>query len=112
MRPFEHYDHGKDADPALPDILGKATEVNDITGTIGAEVKGIQLSQLSDAGKDQLALLVAQKKVVGTWYLHNTLCIDATSLLAPNVEVKDAYSDAARQLSATKISRPSPSQTR
>ncbi|KAL9114463.1 MAG: hypothetical protein Q9227_001544 [Pyrenula ochraceoflavens] len=63
LQPFDHYDHGKDADPALPEILGKA-EINDLTGTIGAEVKGLQLSQLSDAGKDQLALFVAQKNVV------------------------------------------------
>ena len=32
---------------------------------MGAEVEGVQLSQLSDKGKDELALFVAQKKVVG-----------------------------------------------
>ena len=31
---------------------------------IGTEVKGIQLSSLSDAGKDELALFVAKRKVV------------------------------------------------
>jgi sulfonate dioxygenase len=36
-----------------------------LTGNIGAEVTGVQLSKLSDKGKDELALLVAQKKVVG-----------------------------------------------
>ena len=35
-----------------------------MTGNIGAEVKGVQLSKLSSEGKDQLALFVAQKKVV------------------------------------------------
>ncbi|EAU38441.1 conserved hypothetical protein [Aspergillus terreus NIH2624] len=62
---FEHYDHGKDADPGFPDLLpaGKA-EIDDLTPTIGSEVKGVQLSQLSDKGKDQLALFVAQRKVV------------------------------------------------
>ena len=35
-----------------------------MTGNTGAEVKGVQLSQLSDKGKDQLALFVAKKKVV------------------------------------------------
>ncbi|KAL9620911.1 MAG: hypothetical protein Q9160_004564 [Pyrenula sp. 1 TL-2023] len=65
LRPFEHYEHGKDADKTLPEILGKeGVQVSDITASIGAEVKGLQLSQLSDAGKDQLALFVAQKKVV------------------------------------------------
>lgn len=38
--------------------------VENITSSIGAEVKGVQLSQLSDKGKDELALFVAQKKVV------------------------------------------------
>ncbi|KAI9708652.1 MAG: hypothetical protein M1820_003870 [Bogoriella megaspora] len=64
LEPFEHYEHGKDADPSFPDLLPQGTEVDDLTGNIGAEVKGIQLSQLTDKGKDQLALFVAQKKVV------------------------------------------------
>ncbi|KAK3085190.1 hypothetical protein LTR53_020088, partial [Teratosphaeriaceae sp. CCFEE 6253] len=36
----------------------------DVTANIGAEVRGVQLSQLNKAGKDELALLVAQRKVV------------------------------------------------
>jgi taurine dioxygenase/sulfonate dioxygenase len=35
-----------------------------LTPSIGSEVTGIQLSSLTSAGKDQLALLVAQRKVV------------------------------------------------
>jgi sulfonate dioxygenase len=64
---FEHYDHGKDADPSFPDLFpeGKG-EVDDLTPTIGSDVHGIQLSQLTAKGKDQLALFVAQRKVVGT----------------------------------------------
>ncbi|KAF7588846.1 hypothetical protein BBP40_005093 [Aspergillus hancockii] len=62
---FEHYEHGKDADPNFPDLFpeGKG-EVEDLTPTIGSEVHGIQLSQLDNKGKDQLALFVAQRKVV------------------------------------------------
>ncbi|RVD87830.1 uncharacterized protein DFL_002038 [Arthrobotrys flagrans] len=63
LTPFEHYDHGKDADPTFPNLL-KGAKVTDLTSNIGAEVEGIQLSQLNDAGKDELALFVAQKKVV------------------------------------------------
>jgi hypothetical protein len=62
--PFEHYDHGKDADPKLPNLLKDAT-VKDLTANIGAEVTGVQLSTLTKEGKDELALFVAQKKVVG-----------------------------------------------
>lgn len=38
--------------------------VTDLTPTIGTEVEGIQLSSLNAAGKDQLALFVAQRRVV------------------------------------------------
>lgn len=66
LEPFEHYDHGKDADPSFPDLLPKGkAEVDELTPGIGSEVRGVQLSQLSKAGKDQLALYVAQRKVVG-----------------------------------------------
>lgn len=37
---------------------------DDITPTIGTSLSGVQLSKLSDAGKDQLALLTAQRKVL------------------------------------------------
>jgi sulfonate dioxygenase len=60
---FEEVEHGKDADPSFPNLL-KDAEVHDVTANIGAEVKGVQLSKLTDAGKDELALFVAQKKVV------------------------------------------------
>lgn len=62
---FEEYEHGKDADASFPNLFKGATSVEDITANIGAEVKGIQLSKLDNAGKDELALFVAQKKVVG-----------------------------------------------
>lgn len=85
---FEHYDHGKDADPGFPDLLptGKA-EIDDLTPTIGSEVKGVQLSQLTDKGKDQLALFVAQRKVVGTLPppLYSTKPTNPTSLPRPGL---------------------------
>ncbi|CAN8102080.1 unnamed protein product [Discula destructiva] len=62
--PFEHVEHGIDADPSLKDLLTPGSEVVDLTPSIGSEVHGVQLSQLSDAGKGQLALYVAQRKVV------------------------------------------------
>ncbi|EPS45132.1 hypothetical protein H072_926 [Dactylellina haptotyla CBS 200.50] len=63
LTPFEHYDHGKDADSTFPNLL-KGAKVTDLTSNIGVEIEGIQLSSLTDAGKDELALYVAQKKVV------------------------------------------------
>ncbi|KAL1837732.1 hypothetical protein VTJ49DRAFT_3448 [Mycothermus thermophilus] len=65
LEPFEHYDHGKDADPTYPNLLPKdKVTVTHLTPTIGTEVRGIQLSQLSNAGKDELARFVAERKVV------------------------------------------------
>ena len=66
LEPFEHYEHGKDADTSFKDLLKNAT-VTDLTAAIGAEVHGVQLSQLGKEGKDQLARFVAEKKVVGKW---------------------------------------------
>lgn len=61
--PFEEVEHGKDADPSFPNLL-KGADARDVTANIGAEVRGVQLSKLDKAGKDELALFVAQKKVV------------------------------------------------
>ncbi|CAI7667602.1 hypothetical protein N7533_000583 [Penicillium manginii] len=63
---FEHYDHGKDADPTFPDLFPKdgPAQVDQITPSIGSEIHNVQLSKLSQAGKDQLALYVAQRRVV------------------------------------------------
>lgn len=67
LEPFTHVEHGRDADPSLQDLLRGASSVNDITPNIGAEIRGVQISSLSDTGKDQLALFTAQKKVVGQY---------------------------------------------
>ncbi|KAH6618969.1 hypothetical protein C7974DRAFT_401224 [Boeremia exigua] len=63
LEPFEHYEHGKDADASFPNLL-KDAKVADLTANIGAEIHGVQLSKLSETGRDELALFVAQKKVV------------------------------------------------
>jgi alpha-ketoglutarate-dependent taurine dioxygenase len=44
--------------------LIEGSKIQKLTPTTGSEVTGVQLSKLSPAGKDQLALLVAQRKVV------------------------------------------------
>jgi sulfonate dioxygenase len=61
--PFTHTEHGKDADPSFPNLL-KNANVTQLTANIGAEVTGVQLSQLTKEGKDELARFVAQNKVV------------------------------------------------
>ncbi|KAK5739011.1 hypothetical protein LTR17_005529 [Elasticomyces elasticus] len=58
---FEHKDPGLRADPAFPNLLKDATKLSDLSPHVGTEIEGVQLSQLSPAGLDELALLAAQR---------------------------------------------------
>ncbi|KAI0131847.1 TfdA family taurine catabolism dioxygenase TauD [Xylariales sp. AK1849] len=64
LEPFEHVEHGKDADASYPELLPEGATITHLTPSTGSEVKGVQLSSLGSAGKDQLARLVAERKVV------------------------------------------------
>ncbi|OJI99308.1 hypothetical protein ASPVEDRAFT_148409 [Aspergillus versicolor CBS 583.65] len=64
LEPYTHHDPGKNADPSFKDLLHEGVTARKLTPTTGTEIFGIQLSTLSDAGKDQLALLTAQRKVL------------------------------------------------
>jgi alpha-ketoglutarate-dependent taurine dioxygenase len=44
--------------------LIEGSKIQKLTPSIGSEVTGVQLNKLTQAGKNQLALLVAQRKVV------------------------------------------------
>jgi len=48
------------ADPAKGSLLAEALAVEELTPHIGTELKGVQLSKLTDKQKDDLALLVAE----------------------------------------------------
>jgi sulfonate dioxygenase len=64
---FEHHDRGHDADPAKPNLLPKgdsSVKVTKLTPRVGTEITGLQLSQLNDAQKNELALLIAERGVV------------------------------------------------
>ncbi|KAM9925498.1 hypothetical protein OXX59_003827 [Metschnikowia pulcherrima] len=62
---FEHDDPGLRADPAFPNLSpGLGEKFSKITPKVGSEVRGVQISDLTNAGKDELALLVAQRGVV------------------------------------------------
>ncbi|GAA5814483.1 hypothetical protein MFLAVUS_007980 [Mucor flavus] len=64
LEPFEHHDVGKLADPKKASLYGNAKTIFDLTPTIGTEIHGIQLSQLTDQQKNDLALLAAERGVV------------------------------------------------
>jgi sulfonate dioxygenase len=62
--PVKEFEPPKDraffADPEKKSLLAAATKVKNLTPYIGTELVGIQLSQLSEGQKDELALLVAE----------------------------------------------------
>ena len=48
------------ADPKKKSLLSGASKIDELTPWIGTQLEGVQLSQLTDAQKDELALLVAE----------------------------------------------------
>ncbi|KAI0879095.1 hypothetical protein GGS24DRAFT_515243 [Hypoxylon argillaceum] len=65
--PFDFVDRGLAADTAKPHLLGlndPDVKITKLTPRIGTEISGLQLSELSDAQKDELALLIAERGVV------------------------------------------------
>ncbi|KAH0525617.1 hypothetical protein TsFJ059_007964 [Trichoderma semiorbis] len=67
IQPFEFTDRGLAADKAKSALLSSANpelKVSKITPVIGTEIRGLQLSQLNDTQKNELALLIAERGVV------------------------------------------------
>ncbi|KAI8062307.1 uncharacterized protein B0P05DRAFT_516186 [Gilbertella persicaria] len=64
LEPFEHKDPGHLADPKKASIYDNAGKISDLTPHIGTEIRGLQLSKLTDQQKNDLALLVAERGVV------------------------------------------------
>jgi len=60
---FEHTDAGSRADPAKPNLLKNAV-TKDLNPYIGTVIKGVQISQLSKEGLDEIALYAAERKVL------------------------------------------------
>lgn len=68
------------ADPEKKSLLSAATSVDPLTPYIGTELKGVQLSQLTNAQKDELALLVAEV-CLAIVHIYITLRISLTEFL-------------------------------
>ncbi|BGP41453.1 hypothetical protein JCM10450v2_005495 [Rhodotorula kratochvilovae] len=65
LEPFEHVDPGlKALDDPTPRSFLEGAEVDELTPEFGSEVEGIQLHELDDRARQQLALYVAQRGVV------------------------------------------------
>ncbi|CAH2352594.1 alpha-ketoglutarate-dependent sulfonate dioxygenase [[Candida] railenensis] len=57
-------ERGKNADPEKKALFGAAKEVKNLTKHIGTEIVGLQLNDLNDKQRDELALLIAERVVV------------------------------------------------
>ncbi|KAH7353841.1 hypothetical protein B0T11DRAFT_357157 [Plectosphaerella cucumerina] len=67
LQPFEFTDRGLAADKDKKNLLPQgdsSVKAKRLTPVIGTEIRGLQLSQLNDAQKDELALLIAERGVV------------------------------------------------
>ncbi|KAJ7042289.1 hypothetical protein C8F04DRAFT_1176447 [Mycena alexandri] len=64
IEPFEFTDPGSRANPAKPHLLTANTTTHDISPYLGTEVTGVQISQLTPEGLDELALYTAERKVL------------------------------------------------
>ncbi|CRG86289.1 Putative alpha-ketoglutarate-dependent sulfonate dioxygenase [Talaromyces islandicus] len=60
----EYIDAGSRADKDKKALLGAAKEVIHLTKNIGTEIVGLQLKDLTDQQRDELALLIAERSVV------------------------------------------------
>ncbi|VEU22730.1 DEKNAAC103768 [Brettanomyces naardenensis] len=61
---YPYIERGANADPEKKALFSAATEVKDLTKHIGTEIVGLQLQDLTDKQKDELALLVEERGVV------------------------------------------------
>ncbi|EEB96014.1 hypothetical protein MPER_04925, partial [Moniliophthora perniciosa FA553] len=64
LPPFSFEDPALRADPAMPHLLEGNPKLSEITPRMGTFIEGVDLGSLSDAAKDELALLVSQRKIV------------------------------------------------
>ncbi|OQN99616.1 hypothetical protein B0A48_14758 [Cryoendolithus antarcticus] len=64
---WDHDDAGaraKKSNPSKSNLLNAASKVTHLTSHIGTEIEGLQLKDLNDQQRDELALLIAERSVV------------------------------------------------
>lgn len=62
--PRDYVDAGSRADPEKKALFNAAKQVIHLSNHIGTEIVGLQLKDLTDRQKDELALLIAERSVV------------------------------------------------
>jgi sulfonate dioxygenase len=61
---FEYHDPALRADKSKSNLLQPGVSIRHITPKMGTILSGVKLKDLSDAAKDELALLMAERKIV------------------------------------------------
>ncbi|TFK19376.1 alpha-ketoglutarate-dependent taurine dioxygenase [Coprinopsis marcescibilis] len=61
---FEHADPGLRANPAKPSLINENTQLRHLSPYLGTEIRGVQISELTKGGLDELSLLTAERKVL------------------------------------------------
>lgn len=65
LKPFDFQDPAlRVEDKSLPNLLNSEVKLSPIQPRLGTVAEGLQLSSLSDKAKDELAYLIAERKVV------------------------------------------------
>ena len=64
LEPFDHVDPGTRADPKKPHLLNPNVTTRNISPYLGTEISGVQISELTKEGLDELALFTAERKVL------------------------------------------------
>lgn len=103
----EYVDAGSRADPEKKALLSAASEVIHLTSNIGTEIRGLQLKDLTNQQRDELALLIAERSVVffrdqditpqqqrelGEYYGEVEVHVSTRCLTASNVILTNCYS--------------------
>jgi len=64
LSPTDHVDPGTRADPKKPHLLNPNVVTRNISPYLGTEISGVQISELTKEGLDELALFTAERKVL------------------------------------------------
>lgn len=64
VQPFDFPDPALRADEQMPNLLKPGVKVRHITPKMGTVLSNIKIEELSNAGRDELALLISKRKIV------------------------------------------------
>jgi len=81
----DYVDPGTRADPEKKALFGAAKEVRDLNRHIGTEIVGLQLKDLNDKQKDELALLIAERTLSSSSAIRTCLRRSSASSASTSV---------------------------